>query len=90
MLFAGSVNPEFYRVVRNGSALSVLFIDLDYFKQVNYTCGHPARDYVLVKVAQRIKEAVRTTDYLARYGGEGVAVVLSDTCTTRHRNKWWY
>lgn len=70
---------EFNRVVRNGGALSVLFIDLDYFKNVNDTYGHPAGDYVLVEVAQRIKEAVRTTDYLARYGGEEFAVVLSDT-----------
>lgn len=70
---------EFSRVVRNGGALSVLFIDLDYFKNVNDTYGHPAGDYVLVEVAQRIKESVRTTDYLARYGGEEFAVVLSDT-----------
>lgn len=70
---------EFNRVVRNGGALSVLFIDLDHFKSVNDTYGHPTGDHVLVEVAQRIKDAIRTTDYLARYGGEEFAVVLSDT-----------
>lgn len=70
---------EFNRVVRSGGELSVLFIDLDFFKQVNDNHGHPAGDAVLVEVAARIKGAIRGSDYLARYGGEEFAAVLTDT-----------
>jgi|GEM_PF-1698710 len=59
--------------------LSILLIDIDYFKTVNDTYGHLVGDQVLKIVAKSIKEAVRTTDIAVRYGGDEMLVVLPDT-----------
>jgi len=76
------LDKEFKRVARYGGKLSVLFLDLDFFKKVNDTYGHQAGDQVLIEVTQRISGIVRTTDFLARYGGEEFAIVLPETDTT--------
>lgn len=76
------LQKEFKRVERYGGKLSVLFLDLDFFKKVNDTYGHQAGDKVLIEVTQRISDIVRTTDYLARYGGEEFAIILPETDTT--------
>lgn len=55
---------------------SILFVDVDHFKQVNDTYGHLAGDAVLFKVASRLKLALRTTDAIGRYGGEEFIVGL--------------
>jgi diguanylate cyclase (GGDEF)-like protein len=54
----------------------ILFIDLDYFKEVNDTFGHNVGDAVLTEVAKRLKLMVRETDYVARLGGDEFLVVL--------------
>ena len=59
--------------------ISLIFIDLDRFKQVNDTHGHLAGDKVLKRVAELFKNSVRATDVLARYGGDEFAVFLPDT-----------
>jgi diguanylate cyclase (GGDEF)-like protein len=67
---------EAERAVRFGHALSVLMIDVDHFKHVNDSHGHPVGDAVLQEVARRISSQVRTVDRLARFGGEEFAAVL--------------
>jgi diguanylate cyclase (GGDEF)-like protein len=56
--------------------LSIVFADLDRFKQVNDTYGHPAGDTVLIATAKLILEVVRDSDCVARYGGEEFVIVL--------------
>lgn len=76
------LDKEFQRVVRYGGNLSVLFLDLDFFKKVNDTYGHQAGDQVLIEVTQRITSIARATDCLARYGGEEFAIILPETDTS--------
>ena len=64
---------------RNGRPLSLVFMDIDHFKEVNDTYGHPAGDYVLSKLGEIVKNSVRGSDICCRYGGEEVIVVLPDT-----------
>jgi len=61
---------------RNGTALSVLLIDLDHFKNINDNYGHQAGDAVLRESASRLRQELRSTDIIGRYGGEEIMVVL--------------
>ena len=60
--------------------LSILMVDIDNFKAINDSFGHPAGDAVLVEVARRLSESVRSSDMVARWGGEEFVVLLRD-CT---------
>jgi diguanylate cyclase len=61
---------------RHGSmAFSVLYFDLDHFKDINDTLGHPAGDRLLQNVAERVRAVVRCTDVVARFGGDEFAVL---------------
>ncbi|SAL88487.1 diguanylate cyclase [Caballeronia arvi] len=74
------LEKEWKRAGRSGSALSVLFIDIDHFKRINDALGHEVGDSVLILVAERIAACVRRPcDLVARYGGEEFAVVLPET-----------
>ena len=68
---------EVARSLRTRQKLSCLFIDIDYFKKINDTYGHPCGDLVLQKVAQLIRGQLRSADVVARYGGEEFAVLLA-------------
>lgn len=61
---------------RHATVVSLVMFDLDHFKKVNDTHGHPAGDAVLIFVSQTVKKAMRTEDVFARYGGEEFAVIL--------------
>jgi diguanylate cyclase (GGDEF)-like protein len=63
------------RVARNGVAVTVMMIDLDDFKAVNDTLGHPAGDQLLIEVGRRLQATIRETDVLARLGGDEFAVI---------------
>lgn len=67
---------ETTRCDKVGVPLSLIVVDLDYFKKVNDTYGHPAGDTVLVKVASRLRSCIRPQEALGRYGGEEFLVVL--------------
>jgi len=64
---------------RYGKRVSLLLCDIDHFKSVNDTYGHPMGDVVLKGVAATIAKEARTTDIVARYGGEEFAVVMPET-----------
>ena len=68
----------FRRSVRYRHPLSVLAIDVDHFKRINDTFGHPIGDEVLIDLVSRIGENLRETDVFGRFGGEEFVVLLSE------------
>ena len=70
------LDAEFRSAVAGGWPLSIVFADLDHFKRVNDTYGHPAGDAVLTATARIILDVVRDTDCVARYGGEEFIIIL--------------
>ena len=74
------LSGELQRGLRLHTPTGILMIDVDHFKKVNDTYGHLAGDVVLREAAQRIGLAVRSYDFLGRYGGEEFLAVLSN-CT---------
>lgn len=70
---------EWNKTRESNTAISVLMIDIDYFKKFNDTYGHDIGDEILKIVAKSIFNAVRGVDIVGRYGGEEFAVILPDT-----------
>jgi diguanylate cyclase (GGDEF)-like protein len=77
--FLDTLRKEFAYCVRHRVPLSLVMFDIDHFKKINDTYGHPAGDYVLSKLAAKISETVRTEDLYARYGGEEFALMLRES-----------
>ncbi|HLJ35607.1 MAG TPA: amino acid permease [Ktedonobacteraceae bacterium] len=73
------LDEELSHCQRGNHVCSVLFIDIDHFKQVNDTWGHRAGDMILREVASRLRSTLRLEDFVGRYGGEEFAVILTDT-----------
>ncbi|MPZ72185.1 MAG: diguanylate cyclase [Nitriliruptorales bacterium] len=73
------LQAEHARARRNGTAYSVLMLDVDHFKALNDKYGHQTGDAVLRRMADILGGRVRGSDVLARYGGEEFAVLLPDT-----------
>lgn len=82
-LFKYQLNKEIRKSRRNGSLLSLLFLDLDHFKDINDTLGHAIGDKLLKEVSLRITKCVRETDTVARLGGDEFAVILPDVSRSR-------
>lgn len=77
--FQEAMQAELLRAERHRRPMSVLMVDVDYFKKVNDALGHPAGDELLRRLAQVLGADLRQTDLIARYGGEEFAVVLPET-----------
>lgn len=70
------LHSEMERTLRTHASMGILMLDVDHFKPVNDTFGHPAGDAVLQEVARRIQRATRPYDIVGRYGGEEFMVIL--------------
>ena len=77
--FQEMLRHEFLLAQRHQTELSCMMLDLDLFKEVNDTCGHPFGDLVLKGTAEQILRETRATDTVARYGGEEFAILLPNT-----------
>lgn len=70
---------EAAKAKRIGYPISLILCDIDDFKTINDTFGHPAGDHVLLRISQTIRATLRTTDIVGRYGGEEFILILPDT-----------
>jgi diguanylate cyclase (GGDEF)-like protein len=73
------IDSEINRAIRHGSPMSLLMLDIDHFKRINDTWGHPAGDEVLKSVGKLLRESCRVYDVPGRYGGEEFCIVLPET-----------
>lgn len=71
-----NLGQQVLRAVREGSSLSILMMDIDHFKHVNDTYGHPAGDKVLQTLAALLQSCIRVDDIPCRYGGEEFCVLM--------------
>jgi len=70
---------EYFRAYRYKHSLSIAIIDIDYFKRVNDTLGHPSGDLVLQQLGNLLRQETREVDVIARYGGEEFVLLLPET-----------
>ena len=73
------LEEEFFRYKRNGRDLSLIMLDIDDFKKVNDTYGHPFGDLVLKEIARTCSAIIRGSDILARFGGEEFCIILPES-----------
>jgi diguanylate cyclase (GGDEF)-like protein len=78
-----SIELELGRSIRYNRAIALLLMDIDYLKNLNDTYGHLCGDYVIKTVAKILRSNVRSTDVVARYGGDELAVMLIETDAER-------
>ncbi|MDP1759851.1 MAG: sensor domain-containing diguanylate cyclase, partial [Thermodesulfovibrionales bacterium] len=78
-VFQEKLSEELKKLSRYSEPSSLLLADIDFFKKINDTYGHPAGDLVLKEVSKIIREAIRDIDIPARYGGEEFAAILPRT-----------
>lgn len=77
--FLDRLREEIERALRYGRVLTLVYLDLDRFKEVNDTLGHAEGDRVLMRIASIMEETLRTSDLLARLGGDEFGIILPET-----------
>lgn len=77
--FYDMLRREWERAVRSKAPLTCVMLDIDFFKRINDTYGHPSGDKTLKVFAEILSHSIRANDLLCRYGGEEFCVVLPDT-----------
>ena len=77
-VFVEALQQKMASVRRGGRSFAVLYLDLDHFKDVNDTLGHPIGDLLLQAVAERLQASIREMDTVARFGGDEFAVLETD------------
>ena len=77
--FRATLDRELDRAGRTQEPLALILADIDHFKTINDTYGHPAGDQVLRVIARRLKDNLRPMDTIARYGGEEFAMILPNS-----------
>ncbi len=78
VLFNERLHQSIAKLDRYGTKFALMFLDLDHFKDINDSLGHPTGDALLTQVAQRFCTALREVDTIARMGGDEFAVLLED------------
>ena len=76
ILFLDRLSQSIKSAKRSKTKIAVLFIDLDYFKEINDSLGHHIGDGVLLEVARRLKTQIRESDTVARFGGDEFAIII--------------
>ena len=77
--FQQALEREFARARRYKNDVSIFMLDIDHFKQINDNYGHQFGDKVIAEISAIIKNSLRKTDYIARYGGEEIVAILPET-----------
>lgn len=74
--FQNRLDAAVLRAMEKDTSVALLLIDLDHFKHVNDSLGHPAGDYLLKIFAERLRTSLRSTDFAARLGGDEFAIII--------------
>ena len=74
-VFVDALQQAIQRALRDGEQFAVLYLDLDHFKDVNDTLGHPVGDLLLQALADRLRSSIRAMDTVARFGGDEFALI---------------
>ncbi len=83
VLFVDRLEHELARLDRQQSMAAILFLDIDHFKLVNDSLGHQVGDELLAAAAPRLKQALRSSDTVARFGGDEFGILLEDIASER-------
>lgn len=72
------LEKEYSKAIRKGTSLAYVMIDIDHFKKINDTYGHASGDIVLVELCKLLKETIRESDVIGRYGGEEFGIIFPE------------